>query len=266
MPNRHFVELDWFRVQLDVARSIGPGWDVELDIPYDVKDVDARYERLDGTPFDNPEGDLHHRDERLEGVADLKLFVNRRRGGVLRDGDLLHVGFGVSLPTGRIESDPWERGDLGLRHQHIQFGTGTFDPLLRADYYILPDPVGAMLSLNIQTSIYENRHDYRGPMQADVALGPRVRVVDPVVLGAGYVASYQSRAYWDREPDENSGYFLQGVGFSAAIRVAPGATLIPSALRVFSIDPRGGGDSLEMEWLFGLSVDLSFGGAAPGNE
>ncbi len=259
MPNRHFVELNWWRTELDVACGVAKDWDVELDVPYDVKDVDASYELPDGTAFDNPQGDLHHRDERLEGFSDLKLFVNYRPGDVLLKDDRLHVGLGISLPVGETESDPWELGDQGLRHQHIQFGTGTFDPLLRLDYYLLPHPVGFLASLNLQAPFYENRHGYQASTQADVALGPRVRVFDGMVLGASYVASYQTRASWDGDPDENSGYFLQGVGFNAAIRLAPGVNLLPSVLRVLSIDTREGTDSLEMDWLLGLSLDLSWG-------
>lgn len=228
-----------------------------------MKDVDARYELPDGTEFANPEGDLHHRDERLEGFPDLKLFLNYRPGSVLLKDDRLHVGLGVSLPVGETESDPWKLGDQGLKHQHIQFGSGTFDPLLRLDYYLLANPVGLLASFNLQAPLYENRHDYQAATQADFTLGPRVQVFDWMVLGASYVASYQTRAYWDDDPDENSGYFLQGVGFNAAIRLAPGVSLIPSVLRVYSIDTRGSGDSLEMDWLVGISLDLSLGGGSP---
>ena len=259
MPNRHFVDLQWFRTELDLAYGFAKEWDVELDIPYDVKDVDARYELPDGTAFDNPQGDLHHRDERLDGLSDLKLFANWRPGSLLLKDDRLHVGLGMSLPVGRTEEDPFELGNQGLRHQHIQFGTGTFDPLLRLDYYRLADPVGLLLSINLQAPLYENRKGYRGATQADFTFGPRAQVSEWLVLGASYVAGYQTRAHWDGDPDENSGYFLQGVGFNAALRLAPGVTLIPSMLRVFSLDTRGGGDTMEMDWLVGLSLDLSLG-------
>lgn len=262
MPNQHFVNLDWYRTEVDLAYGFAKDWDIEIDIPYDFKLVSAKYELPDGTPFNNPQGDLHHRDERLEGLSDLKLLVNYRPGSVLMKDDRLHVGLGLSLPVGETEEDPWKLGDQGLQHQHIQFGTGTVDPVIRLDYYKLADPVGFLVSAGLQIPLYENHHTYKGSTQADFTVGPRFQIADWLVLGASYVAGYQTRAFWDGDPDENSGYFLQGVGFNAAIRIAPGLTLIPTVLRVFSIDTRGSGDSLKMDWLAGLSIDLALGGGS----
>ncbi|RPH48752.1 MAG: hypothetical protein EHM91_03915 [Planctomycetota bacterium] len=266
MPNKHFVHLDWFRTEFDLAYGFSPNWDIELDIPYDVKTVSAKYELPDGTPFDNPEGDLHHRDERLQGLSDLKLLANYRPGGVLMKDDRLHVGIGLSLPTGRTEGDPWKLGNQGSKHQHIQFGTGTVDPVVRLDYYRLADPIGFLISTNVQIPLYENRRTYKGSTQADFAVGPRVRFSEWLVVGASYVASYQTRSFWDGDPDQNSGYFLQGVGFNAAVRLAPRVTLIPTVLRVHSIETRGSSDSLKMDWLVGLSLDLALGGGGQTDE
>ncbi len=41
--------------------------------------------------------------------------------------------FGVSMPTGKMQPNPYVLGDEGRPHEHIQFGTGTFDPVLSAD-------------------------------------------------------------------------------------------------------------------------------------
>ncbi len=260
MPNQHFVHLDWFRTEFDLAYGFSKDWDIELDIPYDVKTVSAKYELPDGTPFNNPQGDLHHRDERLQGFSDFKLLANYRPGSVLLKDDRLHVGLGLSLPVGETQEDPWELGDQGLKHQHIQFGTGTVDPVLRLDYYLLANPIGFLVSANVQIPLYENSKGYKGSTQGDFTVGPRVQLADWLVLGASYVASYQTRAFWDGDPDENSGYFLQGVGFNAAIRVAPRVTIIPTVLRVHSINTRGSSDSLKMDWLAGLSIDIALGG------
>lgn len=39
----------------------------------------------------------------------------------------------MSLPTGKVNPNPFRLGDEGLPHEHIQFGTGTFDPVLSVD-------------------------------------------------------------------------------------------------------------------------------------
>ena len=134
------------------------------------------------------------------------------------------------------------------------------DPVLRLDYYRLADPIGFLISSNVQIPLYENSHTYNGSTQGDFTVGPRVQIADWLVVGASYVASYQTRSFWDGDPDQNSGYFLQGVGFNAAVRVAPRVTLIPTVLRVHSINTRGSSDSLKMDWLVGLSLDLALGG------
>lgn len=175
------------------------------------------------------------------------------------DNDRFHAGIGVSLPTGRTEEDPWALGAQGLRHQHIQFGTGTVDPVVRLDYSRLADPVGFLVSTSLQTPAYENSEGYRASPLFDFSIGPRVRIDDWLVVGASYVASYQGRATWSGLADENSGYFLQGVSVTAPIRLAAGFTLIPTLLRTFSIRTRGDQDAFRMDWMVGVSLDLSLG-------
>lgn len=68
---------------------------------------------------------------------------------------------GVTLPVGATVENPFRLGREGMSHQHIQFGTGTFDPFaeveLRADvgrFQIAPWALG-------RASLYRNSHDYR---------------------------------------------------------------------------------------------------------
>ena len=253
VPNRHVVTLDWWRTELDVKRALTDEISLGLYVPYDVKDQRARFETTGGGSFSNPQGEIHHRTERLEGVGDLELT-----------GDLfvedLRLTLGFSLPTGRIEDDPYELGALGLRHRHIQFGTGTVDPIVRASASVPVDFLDFDISAGVRAPLYENRKGYRGSTVLDFTVGPRVSITDGLGASVHYIAQYQTRAYWDGEPDENAGYFLQGIGFSVPIELARGVVLRPSALYILDIDVRSGADNFEMEWLLGLSLEFAFGG------
>ena len=87
--------------------SFSSDWTVELNLFYDVKDMDAHYTLPDGTPYINPLGNIHHRNERLQGLADMRLLLNHWWHGILFEGDSLHVGGGITLPTGEIEENPY---------------------------------------------------------------------------------------------------------------------------------------------------------------
>jgi hypothetical protein len=263
VPNEHHVSLDWFHTELAAAWSFAKGWDAELVVPYDVKRVRASYELPDGTEFDNPQGDLHHRDETLEGLADLRLMASWRTHKVLFEGDGLRLGAGFTIPTGRIEEDPYERGDRGLKHQHILFGTGTVDPLLRADYAVTAGRWSLFASVGAQLPLYENREGYFGARLIDFSIGPRLAVADWLAVNLAFVALYQTRAFWDGDPDENSGYFLQGLSLTAPIRVSGGVSVVPRIVRALSVDTRGGGEGFELDWIFSLSAEVAWGGEPP---
>lgn len=242
---------------LDVP--LGGPWDVEAELPYDVKDVEVHYELPGGAEFDNPQGDLHHRTETLEGVGDLRLLLNwRGRPGVFA-GDFLRLGAGFTLPFGRIEEDPYALGSQGVRHQHIQFGTGTVDVLFRADALVTSGDVGFAASFGLRSSLYENREEYRAPTELDASIGPSWRALDGLSLSLRYSALYQTRGTWDGKSDPNTGYLQQGLGVSAGIRLGKGLTLIPSLSRTISIDTRGDADTFEMDWLAGLTLEAGFG-------
>ena len=224
-------------------------------MPYDIKSIKARYELPDGTPYDNPLGDLHHRNERLTGVSDLKLYANF---GI----DEWRLSAGLNLPVGRIEEDPWRLADLGLKHQHVQFGTGTFDPLVRVARAIhLAEGVDLAAAAGAHVPIFVNRKGYRAPMLADFAIGPRVRISDAISISATYSVLYQGGAKWHGERDPNTGYTVQGIQLSVPIRVGGDVLIVPNVFRTFSAAARGSSDSFEMDWIVGLSVEIPLGGS-----
>lgn len=259
VPNRHIITLDWYRIEFLAALALSPSLDLQLDVPYDVKDQRVRYELPDGTPLDNPIGPFHHRTETLEGVGDLRLLANFRARAILHPDDTLHVGAGFTIPTGKTENRPLFPGDPEplYVHQHIQFGTGTVDPLLRLGYRVQPDWWGIEFSAGAQIPLYENSRGYQGSTVIDFSIGPRFKTAPWVDVGLFYTGIYQSRAYWDGRADENSGYFQQAVYLSARIRVSSSLILAPMVLHTLDVDVMSGADVFQMDWLFSISLEIS---------
>jgi hypothetical protein len=253
VPNTHIVSLDWTRIEVAVKLPLSEWSEMELQIPYDIKDVEARYELPDGTPFDNPVGNLHHRTEKLEGVSDFKLYWNFAVDG-------WRLSAGLNLPVGRIEDDPYLLGDAGLEHQHVQFGTGTCDPLLRASKMLhVFEGLDLTFGAGAQIPLVENRLGYRGPALIDVSAGPRVTIADWLAVSAAYSVIYQGRAYWDGDADPNTGYTIQGAQLSLPVRLG-GVFITPNLYRAFSVRGREDSDAFELDWIASVSVEVPLGG------
>jgi len=228
--------------------------DLELQAFYDVKNVHAKYRLPDGTPYDNPEGNLHHRTEKLEGVSDFKLYWNFNVDG-------WRLGAGVNLPVGRIEPNPYALGALGLFHEHIQFGTGTCDPLARVSRVVhVMEGVDLSFAAGGQFPLVDNRKGYHAPATADFAVGPRVQITDWLSAMASYSVLWQGRATWDGAPDPNTGYVIQGAQLSVPIRLGSGILIAPNIYRAFDVNTRGGSDTFKLDWIAGLSIEIPLGG------
>lgn len=161
--------------------------------------------------------DLHHRSVTLRGVGDLMLLGRRRWSAVWRDGDALTVSGGATIPTGRTVENPYHLGDQGVRHLHIQFGTGTVDPLLETSYSA---PIAGRLSaggyLAGRFPFYENERTFRAPPDATFGMHIAHRTTDRLQLrleGAVYAQGY---GYWAGEQDENTGLVATSVTGGAA--------------------------------------------------
>ena len=254
VPNTHIVSLDWTRLEFALKLPLSPTTEMELQIPYDIKDIKARYELPDGTSFDNPIGNLHHRTEKLEGISDFKLYWNFAWGD-------WRLGAGLNLPVGKIEDNPYALGALGLAHQHVQFGTGTCDPLARVSkVFHMMEGVDINVAAGAQVPLVENRKGYRGPPMIDASAGPRLTITDWLSLHAAYSFILQGRAFWDGEPDPNTGYVMQGFHVSLPVRVG-GVTIVPGAYRSVDVRTRDEGDAFEVDWIMSLSVEFPLGGS-----
>ena len=211
--HRHHVNLNIFRIDVGLKYQLSSEWVLEANIPYETKTQEATIEEIPEHPVMSAareaiirNRDNHHRNETYIGFADADLFLGYRMQGLLRENDFVMARVGTTIPFGKTEEDPWKLGDAGLEHLHIQFGTGTFNPV--ADlYYSLPIYNGLYASASIRGKLpfYENSKTYRGSREVTYTSGLSYRVSDWLTFQAGYLGFYQSYAQWAGERDINTG-------------------------------------------------------------
>jgi len=140
--------------------SFNETFGLEAQLPFRAVTTSIEYTTPSGAPYQPLDAGVHHRDETVSGIADAWLLF---RVGTTFEKWWLAARPGVSLPIGATREDPFALGDQGLRHQHIQLGTGTFDPLLVLEAFRQWDTVRLALYAQGQASLYDNSHGYRAP-------------------------------------------------------------------------------------------------------
>ena len=221
--HRHHVNLNIFRIDVGLRYQLTSEWVLEANIPYETKNQEATLEEIDPVTSTEQEAiirnrDNHHRNETYIGFADADLFLGYGAQGLLRETDFLMARVGTTMPLGKTEEDPWKLGDAGLEHLHIQFGTGTFNPI--ADlYYSLPiyKALNANASVRGKLPFYENSKTYRGSREVTYTGGLSYRASDWLTFQAGYLGFYQSYAQWAGERDINTGLQFSMVSFGASV-------------------------------------------------
>jgi hypothetical protein len=184
-------------------------------VPWENKDQEIEYRTLEGEPYDPPYGDIHHRTEVVRGFGDAELLATHALGA-----DWM-VGVGLMIPLGKTEPDPIELGRLGLKHQHIQFGTGTVDPRLAIQW---SRPLGRFrvtASADARIPLYENRHGFKAPATVRWTLGPSVPV-GTTGFALQWAGQYQSIGKWSGEADEGTGFHNGGVFLNGSFLLARG--------------------------------------------
>ena len=203
---------------------------VELQLPLKLNRTRVEYQRLDGTPFTPDYPNIHHRNETLWGLGDPWLLGRLAGGGA---GITFTGRAGVSLPLGSTEPNPFELGEMGLEHQHVQLGTGTVDPILALE-------VGRMLGRRVrlaaqgqaQLVLYENGEGYRAGNRYAGGLQARVSVLPSLSISLTADLVNERAERWDGEvlQDGNLGrtdvllgggatYAVGGYALTAAVRV-----------------------------------------------
>ncbi len=208
-------------LELGLTRVLG----VELQLPFRVTNTGITFRRLDRTAFTPDYENIHHRNETLAGLGDPSLSG---RAAWSWGKTLLSARAGVTLPIGRTEEDPFARGRAGLPHQHIQYGTGTVNPLLALD-------VGTTLGRFYVSgygqaflALYENGHGYRAGNRYLGGVSVETELVAKLRLGLGADLLNEQPERWQGEiqQDGNVGRTDLLVGGTVSYAFGPVTALL----------------------------------------
>jgi hypothetical protein len=212
-----------------VARGFGGGWGLEAVTFLRHLDSRIRFEDLDRRPIELPGGDIHHRDETLVGPGDpwLTAVVGRPLGP-------LSAAFraGVTIPLGRTEENPFALGRRGRPHQHIQFGTGTWDPLVGAGVGRRFADVVVSANVLARLPVSANGHGYRAGRRLQATLGADRRVAGAWRVLGGLDYGHETAETWDGVIEEEGYLGRSDLLLSAGVARAFGARALVLSVKV----------------------------------
>lgn len=222
--HEHHQTVGLNRAQAKVTMGLGSGWQGTLEIPLDIKALSIEYTTPDGAPYNPPYGDIHHRNETLVGLGDGRVElqrITRTAGGLVVGG-----GLGVMLPLGRIEENPYALAAEGRRHQHVQMGSGTVDPVASTTAILMGHRWGFVSNASGRLPLMNNKYGFTPSPLLQVSIGPTYRfsAKTMAVLTAGIKHSWQ--ATWDGEPDEMTGRTAIDAGGAMVYRLNPTIALM----------------------------------------
>jgi hypothetical protein len=154
----HVLDVTLSETSVSTALGLTDRLGLELVAPFRTATTRVRFEDEGRRPFLPAEGDLHHRDETVAGAGDPWLMLHAARPGPVWT---TAARIGVTLPLGSTVPNPFDLGRRGQAHQHIQLGTGTFDPLLGIMAGRRAGAWGLTLIGHARLGLYENEHGYR---------------------------------------------------------------------------------------------------------
>lgn len=157
-PQEHHTLLWFWELRLLAEYGLTPSWALDAVLPFRAVDTRTTYTDLSNRPLTLGYANIHHRNETLAGPSDPQLWAHH----AWHSGSWLgSERMGVSLPLGRVEPNPYVLGAEGLPHEHIQFGTGTFDPLVGLDVARSFSKWSAALFAQAQLPLYSDHYGYK---------------------------------------------------------------------------------------------------------
>lgn len=228
---RHRHDQDIYPGELRAVLELGiaSSWGLEAQVPLRLTHTGIRYSTPEGAPYTPLDPEVHHRNETLVGLGDPWLLG---RFGTVVGGALITARAGVALPLGRTEEDPFVLGAQGKRHQHIQFGNGTFDPVLMLDASRAFGRLQLSAYGQAQLTLHENGKGFRAGNRYFAGLQGGTPLLWRVVGAVGVDVLHEGSEQWGGkvQQDGNLGRteLLAGLSGTRAF----GDTLLSLVLRV----------------------------------
>jgi len=263
--HRHNVKMDLKRASVSLLKSINNEWDIGFMLPYYWKSQEASISFLEPAnslqqEYAERAAYIHHRSENYNGIGDIELFAGHKRKDLIKSGSILRLGFGLALPTGKTEADPWELGELGKKHLHIQFGNGTLDPIVNL-YYGFPLSKKTALAIYAKTRVpfYHNDKGYRGAVELTASPMINWSISEKVSASAGIALERFGHADWKNNgTDPNSGLLHASVSLNLSYAVTEQLDISLGITKPFHQKFFGDGENFEIAPGFSFSVRKSF--------
>lgn len=253
-PQRHdqrFTVTEW---KAGAAYGVSETLGFEVMVPFKWVRTEITYRRLDGTEFTPDYENIHHRDETLYGIGDPR--IGGRTGWRVRDGTV-SVLTGLSVPLGRTEKNPFERGAAGIPHQHLQFGTGTYDPFVAFD---VRHPIAewrARVFGDVLVPIFVSPYGFQAGDRVTVAGEGSRLVARGIRVSGSLVVAHEEPERWDGkiQQDGNLGRTDLLAGVSATFPLREFALSVDASTPVYQ---KIHGGQLDYPGILGVSLGRTF--------
>ena len=182
--------------------------------------------------------DLHHTEAVLTGFSDASLLATWHAHDFVEEGDLFSLAMGTSIPIGRTEHDPYEAGSEAEAHEHVQFGTGTFDPLIEAYYTHSVEDWNLSLFAIARLPVYESSKDYRGSRTTTLGLNAMRPIGGTYAASAALIYQREGFAHWaESGRDVNTGFSATSLKLGVSRSTSPGSRWSLGLILPIETDP-----------------------------
>jgi hypothetical protein len=192
-PQIHDQRFTVGELRASVAYAFTKALGAELQVPLRLNHTTIQFRSLDGTPITLDYENIHHRNETLFGLGDASVLGRYTFSlGAVR----LSTRAGFTVPLGNTVEDPFALGEAGLPHQHVQFGTGTVQPLLGLEAEHTREFWSARAWGQAQLSLAENSHGFRAGHRFGLGVSGEVKLVGALRASAGADVANEQPERW----------------------------------------------------------------------